>query len=271
MPARIRKSVGTVSCWAAAVVLANSLAEAQVEPLNEGPPIAVPTLAFSNLNASRVQRHPRDRTVLRLTQPLLATQITTCHWPLSEAVPAGTISLQRMDGSVLGEWPAEELRLDSEGKEGKGRLWVVRPNVTLPPGEYRVLDSREETWAWNGQSGGAGLVQVWGLPQDDEASGSGTAPPAKGTRRHVLGGLILDAPEIWQARPDPQGRTVGLHLGAAASPEATVEVIRRSQFDEFFTWLIEDRKAELSGRETLTIAGRAATAYSYTVSDPARE
>jgi hypothetical protein len=40
-------------------------------------------------------------------------------------------------------------------------VWAIQPNVTLPAGDYTVVDSGPETWSCNSQSENKGFTNVW--------------------------------------------------------------------------------------------------------------
>ncbi len=49
--------------------------------------------------------------------------------------------------------------------------WAAFPLETIPAGTYTVMDSDPSTWSANGESGGAGFVNVRGVWEREEPSG----------------------------------------------------------------------------------------------------
>lgn len=115
---------------------------------------------FNNNNIDAVQNGPRNPTVFSLDGPYTVTHIQTYHY-FNYGRPPGYISLRGRDGSRYGPWP-------TMGEPGQGGVpnayWNCYPNITLPPGLYRVEDSDPETWSMNAASGYRGFAIIRGLP-----------------------------------------------------------------------------------------------------------
>lgn len=60
------------------------------------------------------------------------TEIWTYHWNSSKGTAPGTIALEAADGTRFGPWNAEAVN---------NVYWVAKPNITVPAGSYRVIDS----------------------------------------------------------------------------------------------------------------------------------
>jgi hypothetical protein len=114
-------------------------------------------------NGGGVQNGPTSPTVVTFKENYVLTFLSTYHWNNGRGTPRpGTIALRGSDGKIYGPWQAA-------GAAGQGGVpnanWVVRPNVTLPPGAYTVVDSEPKTWAQNSESGGRGFIVVKGRAQ----------------------------------------------------------------------------------------------------------
>jgi hypothetical protein len=101
---------------------------------------------------------PRARTI---------TEIGTYHW-YGPRGNVGYIGLQNVNnGTVYGPWQASGYT----GLNGaQDVLWVVSPNVYLPAGTYKIIDSGQNTWSYvpNDCTGSAGLC--WVFAQQDSES-----------------------------------------------------------------------------------------------------
>ena len=116
---------------------------------------------FENGNVDAVQSGPERPTFVPVNQPYLITYLSTYHY-FSGGMPPGQIGLRAMDtGQMYGPWQAV-------GQVGQGGVpnayWVVRPNVRIPPGTYRVIDTHRESWSTNAGSGYTGFVTIKGIP-----------------------------------------------------------------------------------------------------------
>ncbi len=117
---------------------------------------------FNNGNLSGVdnQGTPPDFTLLHAAR---LSSVLTYHYNHGRGAPGGSIQILGEDGTRHGPWRVEV----------KNQVyWIARPNVVLPAGRYRVIDSDPATWSQNAGSGGAGHTIIkgyWG--------GGGSAPP----------------------------------------------------------------------------------------------
>ena len=117
---------------------------------------------FDNGNIYAVKNRPTRTTVLVFDTPTRITQIKTYHWNNGRGAPAGTIALQSSSGETFGPWRTVGL----PGQGGvRSAYWVALPDVSLPAGEYTVIDSAPSTWAHNAATSGAGMVEVEGFPE----------------------------------------------------------------------------------------------------------
>ena len=90
------------------------------------------------------------------------TAIRTYHWNGGNGASPGTIRLKGADGAVYGPF-------STTGSDGQGGVpnayWTAITNIRLPAGSYTVIDSDPDTWAWAADTGGQGIVTVWGVPE----------------------------------------------------------------------------------------------------------
>lgn len=113
---------------------------------------------YTNHNISAVQNGATEDTKFTLTQPRTITYIENYHWNSAKGnTTTGTISLEAEDGTIYGPW-------ETSGLPGQGGVpnayWAAKPNIELPAGTYKVLDSDPDTWSQNSMSGGSGMVRV---------------------------------------------------------------------------------------------------------------
>lgn len=151
-------------------------------PRPEGTEVAV----FDNGNIGAVGNKPTRDTVFTTRQGHYITLIRNYHWNGGQGAIAGTIGLRDAAGKIYGPWQAR----NAPGSGRQNVLWLVEPNIILPPGTYTVLDSDPATWAQNAGSGYAGTTLVNGIPMEDLM-----VDPAPG------GGPIHDPSEVG-ADPD---------------------------------------------------------------------
>lgn len=116
-----------------------------------------------------------------LDRPARITSILAYHYNNGAGAPAGSLQVMADDGTLYGAWPAALAnRLN----------WVVQPNVVLPPGHYRVIDSDPATWAQNAGSNQQGHViikGVWGGGRPTAAPGPRAAGPVPGLAPRLAG------------------------------------------------------------------------------------
>lgn len=129
-----------------------------------GQPAAIPANApaktiFNNWNKSTVNNSPTRSTQFNLGQTTTITSIMNYHWNNGRGQAAGTIHLVGGDGQIHGPWQA----VGTSGTGGAQSVnWIVKPNVTLAPGSYLIVDSDHATWSRNAISNGAGFSNVSG-------------------------------------------------------------------------------------------------------------
>lgn len=90
----------------------------------------------------------------KLSSAAKITFIMTYHWNSGRGANAGTITLIGEDGKKYGPW---QVTVNNKV------YWEIRPNITLPAGSYKVIDSDPTTWAQNSGSSGYGMVRIRGI------------------------------------------------------------------------------------------------------------
>ena len=117
-----------------------------------------PRRVFDNGNVGAVQNGPTRATTFRLPTRTHLTEITTYHWNSGRGAAGGTLQIVGISGDVYGPWSARVV---------DRFYWTAQVNLTLPAGEYRIVDSAPATWAQNAQSGGAGMAWILGFPDGE--------------------------------------------------------------------------------------------------------
>ena len=106
-----------------------------------------------------MKNRPTAPSVFTVEQGVYLTRVMTYHYLNGGAGP-GTVALKSADGKVYGPWRAV-------GEPGQGGVanayWIVTPDVEIPPGTYTVVDSNPGTWSWASDTGGRGIVAVYGI------------------------------------------------------------------------------------------------------------
>jgi hypothetical protein len=138
------------------------------------PPAAKGAVLFDNGNIAGVDNGPSQPTSFSLNTAHVITLIQDYHWNSARGATPGTIGLRDANGRIYGPW-------QSVGSPGQGGVpnayWTVRPDITLPAGNYSVIDSHPASWSRNGGSQQRGFTRVEGYPTND-ASGREYSYPA---------------------------------------------------------------------------------------------
>jgi hypothetical protein len=141
-------------------------------------------------NALAVASNPAShRTPCNLSGPAAVTQLITYHWNNGRGAAPGTISLiNASTGQTYGPFRAT----GSSGQGGAPNVnWTANVNLSLPAGQYQVVDSDPATWSWNGASGGYGFARVEGTQAAPVNTPIGPRPgvnPGLPGRPPVIGG-----------------------------------------------------------------------------------
>lgn len=90
-------------------------------------------------------------------------EVCTYHWNSATGKTPGKIGLQNVkSGKRYGPWKAA-------GKPGMGGVknayWIVKVNVLIPKGTYRVTDSHAPSWSQNSATHGRGMSFVIARPK----------------------------------------------------------------------------------------------------------
>ena len=133
------------------------------------------TTLFDNWNKSAVENGPKNPTFFQVTGNWYISRICNYHWNNGNGAYPGTISLIDQNGNRYGPWQA----VATSGTGGANSVnWVVNPNITIPQGNYRVVDSDQSTFSTNSISGYQGFVTIQGsknpVTNNSEPSNSGT-------------------------------------------------------------------------------------------------
>ena len=123
---------------------------------------------FRNGNDSGVSNGGTAAT-FNLSRTTYITSLLSYHYNNGLGAAGGTVQIMKDDGVVFGPWKVEVINKV---------YWVAKPNVRLPPGRYRVIDSDPASWSQNSGSNGQGHIIIKGIY--DQGS---TAPVAKPTER----------------------------------------------------------------------------------------
>lgn len=98
---------------------------------------------------------------ITLTQAGQLTLIQTYHWNNGLGAQPGSIALIDEQGRRYGPWPAT----GTPGPGGMANIyWNAQPMLTLPAGNYTVVDSDPTTWTPDAQNGGRGFSRHEALP-----------------------------------------------------------------------------------------------------------
>ena len=108
---------------------------------------------FSTMNIAGVNNNPTVPAKFILTETTLISSIENYHWNHGSGAVPGTIKLQEDGGTIYGPWDAVGV--------ADNRYWLIQPYVELPAGTYTILDSSNETWANNSESGYRGMTTVY--------------------------------------------------------------------------------------------------------------
>jgi hypothetical protein len=125
--------------------------------LSAPPPAPREILIIDTKNVCLVYEKPPKPTVFTISQPYHITSIWNYHYNRNQGATPGNISFRRSDGQIFGPW--EVNANDLETKEN----WECNPDVTIPAGQYTVIDSDPATWSWNPGSDAAGCKGTDGV------------------------------------------------------------------------------------------------------------
>ena len=119
-------------------------------------------IIFSNWNDLPMRNNPSRPVRFETDREYLVTSITTRHFNDGKGVkPGGTITIVDERRKEYGPWTCKT-KPDKNGVPDA--LWICYPNVTLPTGKYRVINSDEKSWSFNLESGKRGMIIIEGQP-----------------------------------------------------------------------------------------------------------
>jgi hypothetical protein len=122
--------------------------------------VANAAVIFDNSNTGGVAAGATPPT-FTIARRHLITNIWSYHWNDGRGARPGSIGLEAGDGKQYGPWQVTA----SSGQNGALNVnWECSPNIVIPPGTYRVIDSDPYTWSQNGASNQAGFTRVKGTP-----------------------------------------------------------------------------------------------------------
>jgi hypothetical protein len=163
-------SVALTGCCSMSEMFPPARLDPKAPTVPESPPVPMPgqdagvaqsqqqeVSLFNNVNDGVVRAGSTVPVTFTLTKATTVSYVQTYHWDSGK--PPGQIALKGPDGTVYGPWKAV-------GTVGQGGMpnayWEVKPDVSLEPGTYTVVDSDPASWSTNDQMGGAGQTVVRG-------------------------------------------------------------------------------------------------------------
>ena len=184
--------------------LSRLAAQPKVNP-SDLSPASGETVLFKLESVQGVRNQPSQKTLFTLTSPSKITKLWTYHWNNGRGKPGGTIALKAKNGTTFGPWAVGTLA----GSGGvPNAYWMAKPNVSLPPGTYEVLDSNPASWSTNSEMRDMGCAWVLGFAEANEPvqppaststpqSGPGTGLPEGFSAKFVVPGtgvMLSSAP-----------------------------------------------------------------------------
>lgn len=115
-------------------------------------------VSFNNWNIARVFSNPTKPTRFKLTQASHITLIENYHYNNKRS--PGYMGFISEDGKEYG--PCTAVGSPTVPPAALLWYWQCNPNVTLPPGTYKVIDSDPGTWSHNSESAGSGFSKIEG-------------------------------------------------------------------------------------------------------------
>jgi hypothetical protein len=121
-----------------------------------------------------VSFNPPQITTFVLDRAHTITRIWTYHYASTIGNRRATIALKDMgSGGILGPWPVVGYRAfngtlgATQSDQGNmpgppDNYWMAYPGVTVPPGNYQVVDSDPQTWAYTADLADRGVCWVYG-------------------------------------------------------------------------------------------------------------
>lgn len=168
---------------------------------------------FQNTNIDAVQNNPRSAPQFRLTVPTTITQLVTYHWNFGLGSRPGAIALRnRNNGRLFGPFAAR----GTSGQGGRANVnWIATVNVTLPAGQYTVLDSDPNTWSNNARSGFVGFAIVRGSAVPTPAPVPPTTPTDLGANNFFTATPLIPVASMPVVAPGMLAQTINDGIGGS--------------------------------------------------------
>ncbi len=130
-----------------------------ITPLSE---IYAQSVIVDYWNKGGVSNWPDALTKFEITQPTYISYIDTYHWNNGRGSTGNEFGafikiIEVNSNKKYGPWQAQ---LKSGMNNAPNVHWIVNPNITLPPGIYRISDSDPATWSQNNASNHVGFSKV---------------------------------------------------------------------------------------------------------------
>ena len=160
-----RRSIGTAAAILLLITLIAGCGNNVKNPDND---IKKYDVIFSTYNIYGVNNGPTEKTTFTVKEGSTFDiwSISTYHWNNGQGAEPGQIMLIR-NGRVLGTW-------DTQGRPGNGKQnvnWDAVVHITIPEGEYEIVDSDPDTWSCNSKSGNRGFVEIRGYEMFESNEG----------------------------------------------------------------------------------------------------
>jgi hypothetical protein len=121
----------------------------------------------NNGNVDGTLNNPaKDFTPCSFSSSAHITKIVTYHWNDGRGAAPGTITLR--DARTGEQYGPFSVRATSGQGGAPNVYWTADVDITVPAGDYRVIDSDVHTWSWNSASGDNGIVIISGEFADDD-------------------------------------------------------------------------------------------------------
>lgn len=144
------------------------------------------TVLFNTGTTAGVSYGPPHPATFTTSSTYTITSITNYHWGHA---PAGdSISLLAAGGATIMSWPV--------GWTGITSYWYVRPNFTIGPGTYTIVDSSPSTWSYTNTGrpcDGMGMTRVLVSASTNNAPVMSTATVTSSDASHAYEGSTLTA------------------------------------------------------------------------------
>lgn len=122
--------------------------------------IKKPGVIYSNWNDKPVKNNPWSKTRFELKNNMVISRIKTLHYNKGAGdASVGSISIVGNKRVTYGPWPCTTQNAEDGTPSA---IWVCTPNVTVPAGKYKIINTGMKTWSWNADSGKKGFIIIEG-------------------------------------------------------------------------------------------------------------